>query len=894
MDKGSEPASAQARTGGERGKLLELQNKPPMQRARMPGAVDERSLYVAPRPRAAGKFIWRGGEKFYVRGATYGTFRRNSFDGTDYPDPPSVAQDFAAMATSGLNAIRTYTVPPRWILDLAVEHGLVVMVGIPWEHHVSFLDDPRRARSIEERVRAAVSACAGHPAVLCYSIANEIRAPIVRWHGPRPVERFLHRLYAAAKSEDPDGLVTYVNYPSTEYLELPFLDLVSFNVYLESERTLEAYIARLQNLADERPLVLAEIGLDSRRNGEEAQARTVASQVSTAFASGCAGSFVFAWTDEWHMHQHEPEAGFDVADWDFGLTDRERRPKPALRTTTTAFAEVPLPADPAWPRISVLVCTHNGARTLPECLQGLEQLVYPDYEVIVVSDGSTDASADIVRRHGYRLIRSDHVGLAAARNAGLRAATGDIVAYIDDDARPDPHWLAYLADSLHRGPWAAVGGPNLAPPDGWLAESVANAPGGPIHVLVSDREAEHIPGCNMAFRRGALEAIGGFDPIFRAAGDDVDVCWQLRERGFRIGFNAAAVVWHRRRDSLAAYWRQQRGYGQAEALVERKWPERYNGAGHLTWSGRIYRSAPGSLSLLARRRIGYGQWGSALFQSVYERQTGLLSALPSMPDWYLAILALALLTALGALWAPLLLASVVLAALAIITLFQAALAAARAIVPKHARSPIERSKIRAMVAVLHLVQPAARLLGRIRGGLTPWRMRPGGPLRLPRPRQAALWSESWREPERRIRDLATRLEDRDASVICGGSFDRWDLEVRRGQFGSARLLMAIEEYPHGKQLVRWRYWPRFSVLALLVAVVCAALAVAAASDHAIAAAAALAVCGAGLLIRVLRDGAAATGTIASALAATTESLPATELVEPQGSKEPDVAEPALR
>jgi hypothetical protein len=84
------------------------------------------------------------------------------------------------------------------------------------------------------------------------------------------------------------------------------------------------------------------------------------------------------------------------------------------------------------------------------------------------------------------------------------------------------------------------------------------------------------------------------------------------------------------------------------------------------------------------------------------------------------------------------------------------------------------------------------------------------------------------------------------------------------------------------------------VLALVVAMVCAALAVAAARDDAIAAAAVLAVCGAGLLIRMVRDGAAATGSIAHALAPTTESLPATELVAPSGSKEPDVAEAPLR
>src|SRR5207245_2021241 len=78
------------------------------------------------------------------------------------------------------------------------------------------------------------------------------------------------------------------------------------------------------------------------------------------------------------------------------------------------------------------------------------------------------------------------------------------------------------------------------------------------------------------------------DPQFRVAGDDVDVCWQLQKRGWTLGFSPAAVVWHHRRDSVRAYWRQQRGYGRAEALLEAKWPEKYNSAGHLTWTGRVY------------------------------------------------------------------------------------------------------------------------------------------------------------------------------------------------------------------------------------------------------------------------------------------------------------------
>src|SRR5947208_3887327 len=135
---------------------------------------------------------------------------------------------------------------------------------------------------------------------------------------------------------------------------------------------------------------------------------------------------------------------------------------------------------------------------------------------------------------------------------------------------------------------AGMGGPNIPPDEGIVAEAVAHAHGGPIHVLLSDRVAEHIPGCNMAFWKDRLEAIGGFDVRYRTAGDDVDVCWRLQQQGWTLGFSAAAMVWHKRRDSVRGYLRQQRGYGKAEALLEAKWPDRYNGAGHVTWLGRVY------------------------------------------------------------------------------------------------------------------------------------------------------------------------------------------------------------------------------------------------------------------------------------------------------------------
>jgi GT2 family glycosyltransferase len=800
----------------------------------------------APRPRVGGKFLFVGDQKLWVRGVTYGTFRpRPGQD--DYPDESTLEADFEAMAAAGVNAVRVYTVPPRRLLDCAARHGLRVMVGLPWEQHVAFLDDAGRADDIERRVREGVRLCAGHPAVLCYAIGNEIPASIVRWHGARPVERFLLRLYRAAKAEDPQALVTYVNFPTTEYLRLPFLDFVCFNVYLETPQRLEAYLARLQNLAGEKPLLMAEIGLDSRRNGLREQAESLEWQVRTAFASGCAGAFAFAWTDEWHR------GGHDIDDWDFGIVTRDRQPKPALHSLRRAFGEVPFPAHTRWPRVSVVVCSYNGARTIRDTMEGLARLDYPDVEVIVVDDGSTDATPKIVAEYPFaRLISTANRGLSAARNTGWQQASGEIVAYIDDDAWPDPHWLQFLAWRFMTGDWVGVGGPNIAPPgDGPIADCVANAPGGPVQVLLTDVEAEHVPGCNMAFRRDALAAIGGFDVRYRAAGDDVDLCWRLQERGGRIGFHAGAMDWHHRRNSLAMYWNQQKGYGKAEALLEEKWPERYNALGHLAWGGRLYGRGFTLPIPAGRSRIYGGVWGSAAYQSLYEPAPATVLALPLMPEWWYVVAATAALTALGLSWPPLFVfAPLLLLALAA-PLAQAAMAAARAAFPVPARGAGERWQRRALVFLMHLQQPLARLIGRRRHGLTPWRRR--GTAEPARPAPSQLWSETWRVPESWVAAFETELRAAGVVLRRGGETEPWDLELRGGLHGGLRLRFAVEEHGAGRQLVRWRMVAHTPLPVRAGTWAAAALALGAAISGGWIAAAVLAAAAAWLALRTQRD-----------------------------------------
>src|SRR6266542_484598 len=102
------------------------------------------------RPRVRGKFLFVGEEKLFVRGVTYGTIRPDA-SGTEFSNPDLVEHDFAQMAANHVNAVRLYGVPPRWLLDTALQHRLRVMVGLAWEQHVAFLDESDRARSIEAR-----------------------------------------------------------------------------------------------------------------------------------------------------------------------------------------------------------------------------------------------------------------------------------------------------------------------------------------------------------------------------------------------------------------------------------------------------------------------------------------------------------------------------------------------------------------------------------------------------------------------------------------------------------------------------------------------------------------------------------------------------------------------
>jgi hypothetical protein len=313
------------------------------------------------------------------------------------------------------------------------------------------------------------------------------------------------------------------------------------------------------------------------------------------------------------------------------------------------------------------------------------------------------------------------------------------------------------------------------------------------------------------------------------------------------------------------YWKQQKGYGRAEALLEQKWPDKYNCVGHLHWSGRLY--GRGLVQILGwpSERIYHGTWGSALFQSLYQPASGLWSALPTMPEWYLVILTLAGLSVLGAFWQSMLFAIPLLLATVAIPVVQAILSASKASFTTPAQSRLTRLKLYGLTSLLYLLQPLARLWGRLSNGLTPWRRRGVAAFVFPRPLNWTIWSEYWQPLEQSLTILEDGLRKQGAVVWHGSDFDTWDLELRGGFFGFVRILTVIEEHGSGKQLIRFRCWPRVAFRTLVMTLLLANFALIGAFDRAGIAAAILALAALLVLLIAFLDCAAATACCLTAL-----------------------------
>ncbi|HUF62891.1 MAG TPA: glycosyltransferase [Verrucomicrobiales bacterium] len=556
-----------------------------------------------------GKFFRAGTERRPVRGITYGPLPEG------YTDLARCRSDLEIIRGLGCNSLRLYDIPPPPFLEACAELDLAVFLTPPWPSHTDFLENRHTAREIRRLLVKTVADLQQRPAIAGYFIGNEIPAHLVRWMGPRRVLRFLEDCLDHMRQRDSARLYSYADYPSTEYLQPSSIDFAACNVYLEDRIAFRAYLERLQHLADPLPLVVSECGLDSLRHGPEQQAETLCWHIEESAQAGLAGVFLFSFTDAWR------NAGSDVEDWAFGIVDRDRLPKLAA-ARLPAWWEKSYPVSRAspspGPTISVVVCSYNGHGRIPFCLQSLVEQTYPPHEIIVIDDGSQPTLADKAAVFpSVHFHRQPHAGLGAARNAGVAASTGELIAFTDDDCVPDRQWLERIVRSRETSSWDAAGGPNLPPPETSLvARTIQCAPGHPSHVMLDDRHAEHLAGCNLVVTRAAFDAVGGFRSHYRIAGDDVDFCWRLQDIGLTLVYVPDAFVWHKRRERIAAYLTQQAGYGKAESFLFDDHRGRFDGFGRTFWRGRLYMDAAAA-SPPPCPVIYYGVNGSAPYQFLY-------------------------------------------------------------------------------------------------------------------------------------------------------------------------------------------------------------------------------------------------------------------------------------
>ena len=769
----------------------------------------------APGPiRAVAKFFFDGERKFFVKGVTYGPFRPDA-DGYYLGTPEQLERDLAQMREIGLNLLRIYHQPPLWFLDGCARAGIRVLITLPWAKHVEFLRKWQARTEVVESVRTAIAEHAGHPAIFGYLVGNEISSTMVRWLGVRRVTEFLEHLIRVARAENPKVLFSYASFPPTEFLLPQNVDFFCFNVYLHNQHEFERYLLRLQNLAEDRPLMLGEFGMDTIRHTEDEQAEMLGWHVDSVAKCGLAGTVFFSWTDEWFTGDQE------ISEWAFGLVTRERVPKKAFHMLRDKLGEddsaFPHRALPRTPFVSVIVCSYNGGKTLAACLNSLGAIDYPAYEVILVDDGSTDDTATIAAQfHHVRYIRQENHGLSHARNTGATASRGEILAYTDSDCMADRDWLYYLIGTLLSGEYAGVGGPNISPPaQDWVQACVAAAPGGPSHVLLTDTVAEHIPGCNMAWYRWAFDTVGGFDVEYHKAGDDVDFCWRVQQAGFEIAFSPTAIVWHHRRFTLEAFAKQQEGYGEAESMLRFKHLIFFGPTGSAKWRGQIY-GTPRFSWFINRPIVYHGTFGEGFFQSIYPTPQSDIAAHLSSVEWFAATV---FLFGLG----------IFLPEVRIVPylMFGGTLCVAISYMLRARIEPkFDTISARLLVMFLAFLQPLVRGWSRYftwlqfkrtpRGVITAREHLPAGSLTGGRLSRRSYWSDDGKDRHQLLASILALLDEEGWRFSTDTGWNEWDIHIY-GNFWWSIALQTVTEYHGGaKCLTRVGLRNRFVTTTVII------------------------------------------------------------------------------
>ncbi len=233
-------------------------------------------------------------------------------------------------------------------------------------------------------------------------------------------------------------------------------------------------------------------------------------------------------------------------------------------------------------RVTLVIPVLNAGRSLPHTLRAVRALTPPPEEVVLVDNGSTDESLSLIRqfqedtsRFRVLLFREPRRGASAARNVGVQAAHGEIVAFTDADCAPEPVWLRHLLEPFADPTVGAVAGRVIPAP----ARSTLELFSALYTLQMPDQSARHrrwIPGtggfptANFAARRSLLQELGGFDQTIEIYGEDFDLCARLYARGAAIVYTPKARVSHYHRTTLVGMLRQAFGFGRSHPYLLRR------------------------------------------------------------------------------------------------------------------------------------------------------------------------------------------------------------------------------------------------------------------------------------------------------------------------------------
>jgi len=222
------------------------------------------------------------------------------------------------------------------------------------------------------------------------------------------------------------------------------------------------------------------------------------------------------------------------------------------------------------PFISVIIPARNEESTIGKCLDSLKNLNYPKelLEFIIINDGSTDKTQDIAESYNVNVIKTEGVGPSAARNIGIEQAKGELVAFTDADCIVDKEWINQLLLGFNYDNIIGVGGEQKSPPDEiWFGRVVQDYLklmgfiGGYTKSHKKITEVDHNPTCNVIYKKAVLEEVGGFLKGLWP-GEDVELDYRIKKRGYNLAYNPDAVVFHYRPKTLMRFARMMQKYGQ--------------------------------------------------------------------------------------------------------------------------------------------------------------------------------------------------------------------------------------------------------------------------------------------------------------------------------------------